>query len=138
LYDKAKTTLVAYPGGKTEAFSIPSSVTSIGGYAFRGCTSLTSITIPNSVTSIDDYAFASYASLTSVTIGSGVTSIGHYAFSGCTSLTSVTFAGTISSSNFSISTAFYGDLRTKYIAGGIGTYTTTAPVNSSSVWTKSP
>jgi len=29
-------------------------------------------------------------------------------------------------------------LRTKYLAadGGIGTYTTTAPVSSSSVWTK--
>jgi hypothetical protein len=41
--------------------------------------------------------------------------------------------------------AFYnlGDLRTKFYAtnstnGTPGTYTTTAPVNSSSVWTKTP
>jgi len=27
-------------------------------------------------------------------------------------------------------------LNTKYLAGGIGTYTTTAPVSSTSVWTK--
>jgi len=27
-------------------------------------------------------------------------------------------------------------LRDKYLAGGIGTYTTTAPVGESSVWTK--
>jgi hypothetical protein len=29
-------------------------------------------------------------------------------------------------------------LRAKYLAGGVGTYTTTAPVSTSSVWTKQP
>ena len=33
------------------------SVTSIGGYAFAGCCSLTAVEIPNSVTSIGAYAF---------------------------------------------------------------------------------
>ena len=36
---------------------IGNSVTSIGDYAFKDCSSLASITIPNSVTSIGDYAF---------------------------------------------------------------------------------
>ena len=36
---------------------IPSSVTEIGGYAFDGCSGLTSIEIPSSVTSIGNYAF---------------------------------------------------------------------------------
>ena len=36
---------------------IPNSVTSIGDYAFSGCSGLTSVTIPNSVTSIGDGAF---------------------------------------------------------------------------------
>ena len=45
---------------------IPNSVTSIGDYAFSGCTSLTSITIPNSVTSIGDRAFLGCQSLLTV------------------------------------------------------------------------
>ena len=44
------------------------SVTSIGGYAFDGCSGLTSVTIPNSVTSIGDRAFSGCSSLTSVTV----------------------------------------------------------------------
>ena len=36
---------------------IPNSVTSIGSYAFQGCTGLTSIAIPNSVTEINQGAF---------------------------------------------------------------------------------
>ena len=46
---------------------IPNSVTTIGDYAFYGCSSLTSITIPNSVTSIGWAAFAGCSSLTSIT-----------------------------------------------------------------------
>ncbi len=47
---------------------IPNSVTSIGMYAFSGCTGLTSITIPNSVTRIGDRAFMSCNGLTSITV----------------------------------------------------------------------
>ena len=48
--------------------TIPNSVTSIGGSAFIGCSSLTSITIPNSVTSIGDYTFYGCSGLTSITV----------------------------------------------------------------------
>ena len=71
--------------------------TSIGEYAFRNCTSLTSITIPDSVTSIGYYAFAYCTSLASVTIPESVTSIGSYAFYNCTSLTSVTIPESVTS-----------------------------------------
>ena len=72
-------------------------VTSIGLYAFGGCTSLISVTIGANVTSIGDHAFFNCISLTSVTIPDSVTSIGDYAFGGCTSLTSVTIPDSVTS-----------------------------------------
>ena len=47
---------------------IPSSVTSIGNFAFDGCSGLTSVTIPSSVTSIGDWAFYGCSGLTSVKV----------------------------------------------------------------------
>ena len=58
LYNKGKTVLIQYPIGKTNStFAIPSSVTSIGNWAFYG-SSLTSVTIPDSVTGIGQGAFS--------------------------------------------------------------------------------
>jgi len=76
---------------------IPNSVTSIGDYAFGGCSGLTSVTIPNSVTSIGERAFEYCHGLTSVTIPSSVTSIGEAAFYGCSGLTSVTIPNSVTS-----------------------------------------
>ena len=68
---------------------IPNSVTSIGSYAFRSCSGLTSISIPNSVISIGNDAFYDCSGLTSVTIPNSVTSIGIGAFAWCSGLTSI-------------------------------------------------
>ena len=89
LYDKTQTSLVQCPGAKSGAVVIPSSVTSIGAYAFFGCSGLTSVTIPNSVTSIGAYAFSGCSGLTSVTIPGSVTSIGEVPFGGCSALTAI-------------------------------------------------
>lgn len=106
----SETTSEKNPGLRTDAFntSIQShefsdgkgtitfndDVTSIGNYAFCGCSGLTSIDIPNSVVSIGYQAFYSCKGLTSVTIPNSVTSIGDYAFSNCSGLTSVNYDGT--------------------------------------------
>ena len=98
LFNRSQTTLIQYPGGKAGSYTIPNSVTTIGYYAFSGCTGLTSVTIPNSVTSIGVAAFFGCTSLTSVTISHSVIGIGGSAFSGCTGLTAVYFKGNTPSS----------------------------------------
>ncbi len=77
---------------------IPSSVTSIGGSAFSGCSGLTSVTIPNSVTSIGSSAFYGCSGLSGeLTIPDSVTNIGYMAFGGCNGLTSVTIGNSVTS-----------------------------------------
>ena len=73
--------LIDNEGKDITNFIVPNDVTSIGGYAFYGCSGLSSVTIPNSVTSIGYEAFSGCSGLTSVIIGSGVLSIGSSAFS---------------------------------------------------------
>ena len=87
---------------------IEDGVTSIGEFAFRDCSSLTSIEIPSSVTSIGDYAFGYCSSLASIEIPSSVTNIGNGAFSDCSSLASITIPESVTSiGNF----AFCGCIR---------------------------
>ena len=87
------------------SLTIPNSVTSIGESAFRGCSSLASITIPNSVTSIRERAFYDCSSLTSITIPNSVTSIGECAFWYCYALTSITIPNSVTSIGYG---AFFG------------------------------
>lgn len=52
LFDKNKTKLIVYPGGKSDtSYSVPSSVTSVYSMAFLMCPNLESIAFPPSVTS---------------------------------------------------------------------------------------
>ena len=126
--------------------TIPHSVTSIGDYAFYGCTKIASVAINSdrqlywrpkyifgeqvskyvlgdSITSIEDYAFSGYTGLTSITIGNGVTSIGEKAFTGCTNLTSVTIdSDTIIRAGYDEDTpilikTIFGEQVTEYIIG---------------------
>ena len=73
--------------------TIPNSVTSIGGYAFKDCGSLERATIPDGVTGIGSETFYNCGSLERVTIPSSVTSIGYGAFWGCRNLTDVYYGG---------------------------------------------
>ena len=68
-------------------YSIPEGIETIAGYAFEGCSQITSITVPESVTTISGgYSFSGCSSLQSINIPAGVTYIGGATFSGCSSL----------------------------------------------------
>ena len=67
-------------GSQVREYSIGDEVTSIGNYAFYGCTGMKTMTIPKNVTSIGNYAFYN-TKLKSMTIGSGVQNISANAFS---------------------------------------------------------
>ena len=90
LFNKDKTIIIQFPGGKQGAYTIPNSVKRVEDFAFGDCYFLSSVEIPNSVTSIGNAGFRACNSLSSLTIGNSVTSIGDYAFIHCRQLTSVT------------------------------------------------
>ncbi len=92
LYDKAQTTLIRYPNGKSGAYNIPDGVTTIGESSFSNCTELTALTLSDSVVQIGDDALNGCTGLTSLSLGAGLSVIGDWVFSGCDSLTNLTIS----------------------------------------------
>lgn len=88
LFNKAKTIIYRYPQAKSGAYTVPSTVKTIGEYAFYGCESLTSASLPNSITSICDAAFYGCKALTSINIPTSLTELGSGVFYGDYSLSS--------------------------------------------------
>lgn len=69
-FEIQKGVLIRYKG-KGGAVVIPNSVTSIGDWAFYGCSGLTSIAIPDSVTSIERDVFLGCTGLEEIKVGKG-------------------------------------------------------------------
>lgn len=95
LFNKDKTELVAYPGGKAgTSYTIPNGVTTIKESAFENCYlgKLESIVFSDTVTTIEDNAFKGCYYFTSFEIPSSVTSLGEGVFNQCNNLTAITVA----------------------------------------------
>ncbi len=75
--------------------TIPNSVKTIYSSAFYKCIALEEISVPDSVKTIGEKAFMGCTSLKNITIGSGITDIGWSAFENCTELTDVYYTGDI-------------------------------------------
>ena len=83
---KTKTNTLIY-GCKTTV--IPSSVITIGAYAFYYCSKLASIVIPDSIVNIESFAFEGCDELTTLVLPDSVVSIGQEAFARCEKLNCV-------------------------------------------------
>ena len=95
LFSKDKKKLIRYPQGKTDdSYSVPSSVVTIGSYAFDGCSLLRSVVLPNSIDTIRDNAF-SRSGLYSIVLPEHTTYLGYNAFSDCDKLKSVAIPNNI-------------------------------------------
>lgn len=68
---------------------VTAGVTSIGDYAFYGCSNLATVTLPEGITSIGEQAFCGCEGLTAIRIPSSVQTIGRYAFYKCINLATV-------------------------------------------------
>ncbi len=71
------------------------SLTKLGTYAFQNCSSLTKIVLPENLTEIGQRAFEDCTSLSLVTMGNAVTTIGSYAFSNTSSLKNIVFSSAL-------------------------------------------
>ena len=82
--------------------NIPAGITSINGWAFCGCTSLSEVMFNgvSKLTNIDRQAFSGCTSLTSIEIPKTFSSISYDSFKGCTALTDVYFMGDVSGVTF--------------------------------------
>ena len=117
LFNYTKSMIVAYPAGRTAAYTVPEnvryigscafaytkassvdlgSVTEIGGSAFAA-SSLSAVAIPDTVISMGQNAFRSSAYLSSVKIGNGLRSISKEAFEYCSNLSEITIPAGIES-----------------------------------------
>ncbi len=117
LFNYTKSMIVAYPAGRTAAYTVHEnvryigscafaytkassvdlgSVTEIGGSAFAA-SSLSAVVIPDTVISMGQYAFQSSAYLSSVKIGNGLRSISKEAFEYCSNLSEITIPAGIES-----------------------------------------
>ena len=80
LFNKDRTALLYYPGGRIGAYAIPGGVTSIPSYAFQWCFGLTSLRVPTTVVSIGSLAFNVDPSLTGIYFEGNAPAVAAFAF----------------------------------------------------------
>ncbi len=96
LFDKNKKVLLKYPEGKTDTtYTIPSTVNTIGEFAFYHVTNLKRVILPNSVTEIANYAFYTCTGIEYMELPDLLTKIGNFAFFGCNKIINISLEDSI-------------------------------------------
>lgn len=161
LFNKEKTSLIAFPNKKTDGYQvpvfvneifnaafygccdlksvkIPDSVKKIGAQAFSKCTGLSSIEIPNGIAEIPDETFCDCTALTLIAIPNTVKKIGTRAFENCTELTAVTIPDSVTEIGWEV---FYGcsalasiSISDSVVSMGCGVLGGTAYYNNKNNW----
>ncbi|NDP22744.1 MAG: leucine-rich repeat domain-containing protein [Paludibacter sp.] len=92
LFSKNQDTIIICPTIQSGDYSIPPTVKHIGSSAFEGCYNLTSVIIPSSVISIGSYAFSYCSGINgNLTLPNSVKRLDEGAFYGCYNLTGTVF-----------------------------------------------
>ena len=94
--NKAGSELIFCPTARKGSYTVPSTIETIGAYAFASCKLLTEIVIPGNVETINEYAFADCSKVARVRFSKGAvtgmtTEIGAYAFANLVSLREIVF-----------------------------------------------
>lgn len=97
LFNKDQTTLFAYAYCAGTSYSIPTTVTEIGDYAFFSCRYLETLVLPSALISIGDEGLGYCTGLNSLSLPASLTGIGVYAFENCASLTSIALPASLTS-----------------------------------------
>jgi len=87
ILDKQQGTLFSVPMGLEGKFEIPSSVKTIGDYAFSGCGKISEVAFPEELTQIGKAAFKECRSLGRVNLPCGVVTLKEDTFSYCSRMT---------------------------------------------------
>ena len=112
-------TSAPWDGQKITQVVVEPGVTSIGAFAFWGCSQLKTVVLPDTVTAIGKFAFENCALLREITLPEGVTVIGKKAFSQCSSLKTITLPASVGSIG---DDAFDGCGKLKVIVVNPGSY----------------
>ena len=96
LFDKKRTKILAVPAGMEEDhYLIPDTVTSIGAYAFYGCSKLLNVSMTSNIENIETYAFGNCENLNNIVLPESIKTIGTAVFAGCKRLENITIPTSI-------------------------------------------
>ena len=100
-----------------ESVVINSGATSVGDFAFNGCSNLTNVSLPTTIQTIGDSSFSGCSKLPSIALRNKVKSLGESAFANCSALKSISLPTSL------ISIGYYcfssSGLRTVSIPNGV-------------------